>query len=112
MDFLNRKSEIQNLEELCLKIILKIALRNIYKHKGFSLINIFGLSVGVAGSVVIILYVLTELSYDNYHPDADRIYRVAEHRIVPLGEFKFAATCGPLARALKENYPEIQHTLI
>ena len=93
-----------------IKNYFKIAFRNVYKHKGFSLINIFGLAVGIACSVVIILYVMTELSYDNYHPDVDRIYRVAEHRIVPLGEFKFAATCGPLARALRENYPEIQHT--
>ena len=56
---------------------LKVALRNIKKHKIYSLINISGLSVGLACCILIFFYVDHELSYDSYFEDADRIYRVA-----------------------------------
>jgi len=87
---------------------MKLSLRNILKYKGYSFINIFGLAVGLACTIIIILYVNIELSYDRYHPDADRIYRVAEHRIVPIGEFFLATTCPPLAPALIENFPQLE----
>ena len=55
---------------------LKIALRNLSRQKLFSSINILGLAVGLAACILILLYVFDELSYDRYHPNADRIYRV------------------------------------
>ena len=55
---------------------LKIALRNIKKHKGYSLINIAGLAVGMTCCILILLWVQDELSYDRYHKNADRIYRI------------------------------------
>ncbi|NIM90674.1 MAG: FtsX-like permease family protein [Candidatus Aminicenantes bacterium] len=59
-----------------LKNYLKIALRNIKKHKGYSFINIAGLAVGMTCCLLILLWVHDELSYDRYHEKADRIYRI------------------------------------
>ncbi len=55
---------------------LKIALRNIKKHKGYSFINIAGLAVGMTCCILILLWVQDELSYDRYHKNADRIFRI------------------------------------
>ncbi len=57
---------------------LKIALRNLWKNKVLSFINIFGLASGMACSVLIFLFVIDELSYDRFNKDADRIYRVVK----------------------------------
>ena len=56
---------------------LKVALRNLLRHKGYSFINVFGLAIGMASCVLIMLYVQDELSYDRYHEKAERIYRVS-----------------------------------
>jgi putative ABC transport system permease protein len=61
---------------IMLKNYLKVALRNIIKHKGFSFINILGLSVGMACFMLIMLFVLHELSVDKHHKNSDRVYRV------------------------------------
>jgi putative ABC transport system permease protein len=58
-----------------LKNYLKITLRNILKYKGYSIINILGLAIGMAACILILIYVQDELSYDNFHKDADRIFR-------------------------------------
>ncbi len=60
-----------------IKNYLKIALRNIIKHKGISSINVVGLAIGIACSILILLFVTHELSYDKFHEKADRIYRLA-----------------------------------
>ena len=54
----------------------KLAIRNILKHKFFSAINIFGMSIGIAACLLILLYVVDELSFDRFHANADRIYQV------------------------------------
>jgi hypothetical protein len=59
-----------------LKNYIKIALRNLWKSKGFSAINIIGLAIGLATCLLIMLFVLDELSYDRYNKKANRIYRV------------------------------------
>jgi putative ABC transport system permease protein len=59
-----------------LKNYLRIAFRNLWRHKGFSLLNIIGLTVGMVAFYLIFLYVTFELSYDNMYPKADRIYRI------------------------------------
>ena len=81
---------------------LKIALRNIKKHKGFSLINFLGLAVGIACFFLIMLYVRFEMSYDKFHKNSDRIFRAVPH----LNNYVF--TPPPLAPILKEEYPEIE----
>ena len=83
-----------------LKNYLKIAFRNLTKNRANSFINIFGLSVGIACSILIMLWVADELSYDRFHKNADEIYRVvAEDKVVG----KMAMTCAPLAEYMKDN---------
>uniref|UniRef100_UPI00404A293D ABC transporter permease n=1 Tax=Fulvivirga sp. TaxID=1931237 RepID=UPI00404A293D len=65
---------------------LKIAVRNILGQKLYSFINIFGLAVGMAATILISLYVQNELSYDKYHDKADRIYRVSREWLNQDGE--------------------------
>jgi len=89
----------------------RIGLRKIKRQKIYSLINITGLAVGLACCAVIILYVTNELSYDSFHEDADRIYRVAVHRINIVGEFKFVATPAPLGPELMNSYPEVEQAV-
>src|SRR5690606_38313272 len=55
---------------------LTVAYRNLSRNKLFSLINIFGLAIGLAACFLIVQYVLYEISYDKFHPNADRVYRV------------------------------------
>ncbi len=62
-----------------IKNYIKIALRNLLKQKGYSLINVAGLAIGMACCLLILLYVKDELSYDRYHKNIDRIYRVTLH---------------------------------
>ncbi len=61
-----------------IKNYLKIAFRNMAKNKVLSFINIFGLAVGIACSLVIILYIQDELSFDRFNKDPERIYRVVK----------------------------------
>jgi putative ABC transport system permease protein len=89
----------------------KIGLRKIKRQTLYSIINIAGLALGLACCAVIILYVTNELSYDTFHKDADRIYRVAAHRISPVGEFKFVATPAPLGPELISNYPQVEQAV-
>ncbi|MEM9649726.1 MAG: hypothetical protein AAF969_14710, partial [Bacteroidota bacterium] len=58
------------------KNYLKISLRHIWKHKGLSLIKIIGLATGISAFFLLAIYLKHELSYDNFYPDKDRIYRV------------------------------------
>jgi putative ABC transport system permease protein len=91
------------------KNYLKIAFRNISQHKGYSFINIFGLAVGLAALVLILLYVQYEFSFDRYHEKADQIYRIA----IKWGEFfgedttESVLTPMPLAPTLKAEFPEV-----
>lgn len=87
---------------------VKITLRSIRKHKGFSFINIAGLAVGMASCMVIFLYVASELTYDRYHDNADRIYRVAMWWKVPSGEFQSAGINAGAAPELIDNFPQVE----
>src|SRR4051812_23572269 len=63
-----------------LKNYFLIAFRNLSKNKAFSFINIFGLAIGMAACLLILQYVSFELSYDNFHVNKDRVYRVNQDR--------------------------------
>ena len=82
---------------------LKIALRNLLKHKGYSAINIFGLAIGIACFVLIGLYVQDELSFDRHHSKADRIYRVVE---LIEGAEESASAPFPVSGHLLNAYPD------
>ena len=90
------------------KNYLKIALRNIRRHRGYSFINIAGLAVGIACCLLIFSWARFELSYERFHTTAQEIYRVISEFHSPGGEINYTLTSqAPLAAALKENYPEI-----
>ena len=86
---------------------LKIAYRNIVRNKGYSLINIIGLAIGIACFILIMLYVADELSYDKYHAKADRIYRLERKGVFNGLEFHTHITAHPMAPALVNDFPEI-----
>ncbi|MBD2757034.1 ABC transporter permease [Spirosoma validum] len=87
---------------------LKIAWRTLQKQQGFTFINIFGLAVGLACCILIMLYVLDELSYDRYNEKADRIYRV--HSEIKFGgnDMHFAVSPDPVGPTLKKDYPQVE----
>jgi ABC-type antimicrobial peptide transport system permease subunit len=86
---------------------LKIALRTIWKHKGYSLINVVGLAVGLACALFILLWAQDELSYDRFHAGAEAIYRVEHEFTSPQGNFHLTVTTLPLGPALKAEVPEV-----
>ena len=90
------------------KNYLKIAARNLAKHKFYSFINIIGLAIGLTCTLLILLYVENEVSYDKYHSKADRIYRV--HTEIQFGEkyFNMSKAPAPMAAALIEEFPEVE----
>jgi putative ABC transport system permease protein len=92
-----------------LKNYLKVAARNLARHKGYALVNVMGLAVGIAASVLIFLYVADELGYDRFHENADRIYRITadwsnkgDSKIHQLG------TPHVLAKTIREKYPQVE----
>ena len=94
------------------KNYLKITVRNLRRHKIFSFINIFGLSVGLACSVLILLFVHNELSYDTFHKNADRIYRLSLFENYAKDNQHFnSITPGVLGPMLKSYYPEIENSV-
>jgi len=88
-----------------------VALRNIKRNKIFSLINICGLSIGLAAFWMISLYVANEMSYDNYHANANRIFRIAQHATWDGGSFDLAVTPAPISTAFKNEFPEVEETV-
>ena len=90
---------------------LKTAIRNLKKYKAYSFINIFGLAVGIACCILILLWVRDELSFDGFHAKADRLFRIVEQQTYQGGEiFPVAVTPAPLAPTIKEEFPEIAET--
>ncbi len=89
------------------KNYILIVLRNIDKYKGYSLINIFGLSLGITFCLLLLLYIKYELSYDQHHRQSDQIYRVATDAVIKDDFFNLATTPSPLGPVLKREYNEI-----
>ncbi|MFC1565220.1 ABC transporter permease, partial [candidate division KSB1 bacterium] len=90
------------------KNYLKIAFRNIKRHKGFSFINIFGLAIGMTCCLLIFIYVMDEFSYDNYHEKGDRIYRITTISSIGNATNHYAITPHVLAATLSGEIPEIE----
>lgn len=94
-----------------LKNYLVVAWRNLLRHKLYSLINIMGLSVGMASCILVALFVFDEWSCDRFHDNAGRIYRVLRETKTKDGEIVFRPqTAGALATQL-EKIPEIERVL-
>ncbi len=90
------------------KNYFKIAWRNLIKHKTFSVINIAGLSVGIAVCFVIMLYVQDELSYDRFNDKAGRIVRVVFHANINGGKINESNVMPQVAAAMIHDYPQVE----
>jgi len=90
------------------KNFFKIAFRNIKRNSTYSILNISGMAVGMASAILILLWVQDEWSYDRYFDNADSLYRVISDMSTTEGKGSLNATTPtPLAKALKDEYPEI-----
>jgi putative ABC transport system permease protein len=92
-----------------LKSFLQIAVRNFAKRKGYSILNLLGLTIGMTCCLLIFKYVAFERSYDNFHPNANRIFRVQEsdYQSGRL-EAKWATTSPAVGPTLKKEMPEVE----
>jgi putative ABC transport system permease protein len=87
---------------------LKIAVRNLWKNKTFSFINIAGLAIGLSCFLLIALYVLDELSFDNYNANADRIYRINSDIRFGGADLHMPVTSDMMGQILKKDYPQVE----
>ena len=87
----------------------KTALRNLWKNKTFSFLNVFGLAVGIACAALIFLWVEDELSYNHHNSKIDQLYQVLENQPYEGKTYTFAATPGLLAQAMKDEIPGIKN---
>ncbi|WP_293683827.1 MULTISPECIES: ABC transporter permease [unclassified Spirosoma] len=91
-----------------LRNYFKIAFRNLAQSKGYSALTIFGLALGLAVSLLSILYVTDELSYDRYNEKADRIYRINSDISFSLKGIQTARSPTPMGQTLKRDFPEVE----
>ncbi|WP_080057091.1 ABC transporter permease [Spirosoma aerolatum] len=87
---------------------LTIAFRNLWRHKAFTAINIVGLAIGLATCLLIVLFVLHELSYDRYHTHADRLYRVTLYGRMDAKDINLAYAYGPTGQTLLQECPGVE----
>lgn len=91
-----------------IKNYFKIAFRNLWKNKGYSAINIFGLAIGLATCLLITLYVVNELSYDRYNEKADRIYRINSDLRFGGGDLHMTQTSDMMGQLLKKDFADVE----
>ena len=91
-----------------IKNYLKIAIRNIKRHKMYSFINILGLAIGIACCLLIMLYIQDELSYDRFHKNADRIYRINTDLKFGGSELHTPITSDMMGQLMKQDYSEVE----
>ncbi|MCD6598550.1 MAG: ABC transporter permease [Bacteroidales bacterium] len=92
-----------------LKNYLLIAFRNLFRQKSLSFINILGLSLGLACTILILFWVLDELNYDRFHGNIDNLYRVEEDQHYSSGTYHVNVTPYPSGPVWAERIPEIQN---
>ena len=90
------------------KNYLKIAVRNLLRSKGFSLVNISGLAIGMASAILILLWLQNEISYDRFYSKIDRMYKIYNRDMISGELLAWETTPKPLATALKKDYPEVE----
>jgi putative ABC transport system permease protein len=91
-----------------LKNLIKTAIRHIVKHYGYSILNILGLTLGISSALFLIIYVSDEVSYDRYHRNADRIYRVSSKITEPDDQFTWIVAQIPFGPQVVKDYPEVE----
>lgn len=90
-----------------LKNYLIIGLRNLRRQKGYSFINILGLTIGIGCCLAIAMFVRQEVSYDRHHEHAERIYRLTSRTGISGSGTHFAAAAAPMARVMQDEFPEV-----
>lgn len=90
------------------KIYFKVALRNILRDRLYAAVNILGLSLGIAVSIIVFLYIQSELTYDQYHSDKDRLYRLTSTFIMSGEAEKTGVSSRVIGPLLKEQNPRIE----
>ena len=85
-----------------------VAVRNLVKHRFYSVINVLGLAIGMTCCLLIFLYVQHELSYDTFHTKADRIYRVVTDIKTPTETLNIDVTSAPMPAYIKADFPEVE----
>lgn len=90
---------------------LKIAWRNLVRNKTYSALTLFGLAGGIACTLLLGLYVADELSYDRYHTNANKIYRLNMHIKFADNALNLATASAPMGLALRHEYPEVKNVL-
>ena len=93
-----------------IKNYFKIALRHLQKNRGFSGLNILGLAIGMASSILILLWIQDEVNYNHYHKKYNTLVQVYENQTYDGKTYTFSATPGLLASAMKSEMPEIVNT--
>lgn len=91
------------------RTIIKTALRVFWKERAYALLNVLGLTVGITASMLLLIYIQGEKSYDQFHADIDRIYQVMENQDYSGTVFTTSANPGPLKDAMKEAMPEVEY---
>jgi len=91
-----------------IKNYIKIAWRNLLKHKSFSLINISGLAIGIAACLVIFVYTRHELTFDQYNKNSDRIARITGTAHAPESDIAMATAPALLSPTIQRDYPEVE----
>ncbi|MCB2197912.1 ABC transporter permease [bacterium] len=87
---------------------LRVAFRQMRRNLSFSLINVFGLSVGIAATILIALYAEHQLTWDQFHPKSDDTYLLLKERHLPAGTQVLDDTWVPMGPAITEDYPEVK----
>lgn len=91
-----------------LKNFITIAIRNLFKYKAFSFINITGLAVGIAVCMLILLFVKDEMSFDRFNEKYERIGRIALEGYFGGSEISIVQSCAPLAETMVSDFPEVE----
>jgi len=90
---------------------IKLAIRNITKDFGYSLINILGLTIGISSTLFLLIYVFDELSYDTYNEHKDDLYRVISNISETDDAFTWVVAQIPFAPQVKQDYPEVEDAI-
>jgi len=91
--------------------LFKVAIRNFFRERFYTFLNVTGLAIGIAVAMLITIYIVNELSYDRFHAKADNTYRLVSHLQLGSNRFDGNSTFPPMAEALQNNIPEIAHAM-
>jgi putative ABC transport system permease protein len=94
-----------------IKNFFKVSFRNLIRHKFYTTINVVGLSIGIAVSMLILFFIYDELSYDRFHKDAERIYQVYQKARLQGKEGDGPSSCAPFASAAVHEIPEVESSI-